>query len=330
MRRRAYVVLAILIGLVGLAAVFRLGDGSQHYRLGQDYERRGMEAHAIREYRSVLERQADHEGALLRLARLYDDQDQVDAIEMYRRFLARQPDSLSVGLRLARTYARRQRYDEAIAVFEDLADRRPQWPDLWAQLGYAYEMAGRPLPATEAYGRALTMAPDSSSVRYRLASLHQGLGNTQAAIREWKTLAEEFPREPELRTRMANSLIGLEEGDGETVRLGRTERTDLAEKHLRAAVEHSPHDLGARWSLALLLMRQGRYVPAIEHLRRILEMTPEDPYVHQALANVYQRTGNVRAARRHVAEFARTDRTQRIHAVAQTELQKQIEGVLKR
>ena len=330
MRRRPYAVLAILIGLLGLAAVFRLRDGSQHYRLGQDYERRGMKAHAIREYRSVLEGHADHEGALLRLARLYDDQDQAEAIEMYRKFLARQPDSLSVGLRLARTYARRQRYDEAIAVFEDLADQRPQWPDLWAQLGYAYEMAGRPLPATEAYSRALRMAPDSSSVRYRLAKLHQRLGNTQAAIGEWKTLVEEFPQEPELRTRMADLLIGLEEGDGETVRLGRTERTDLAEKHLRSAVEHSPNDLGARWSLALLLMRQGRYDPAIEHLRRILETTPEDPYVHQALANVYRRTGDEREARRHVAEFARTDRARKIHAVAQTELQKQIEQVLNR
>ena len=330
MRRRSFAVLAILIGLIGLAAVFRLSDGSQHYALGQDYERRGMKAHAIREYRSVLEGHADHEGALLRLAMLYDDQDQVDAIEMYRRFLAHQPDSLSVGLRLARSYARRQRHEEAIAVFEDLADRRPQWPDLWAQLGYAYETAGRPLPATEAYGRALTMAPDSSSVRYRLARLHQRLGNTQAAIGEWKTLVEEFPQEPELRTRMADLLIGLEEGDGETVRLERTERTDHAERHLRSAVEHSPNYLEARWSLALLLMRQGRYVPAIEHLGRILEVTPEDPQVHQALANVYQRTGNMSEARRHAAEFARTDRARRIHAVAQTELQKQIEQVLKR
>jgi len=330
MRRRSYAVLAILIGLVGLAALSRLWDGRQHYGLGQDYERRGMKAHAIREYRSVLEGHADHEGALLRLARLYDDQDQVQAIEMYRRFLALQPDSLSVGLRQARAYARRQRYDEAIAVFEELADRRPQWTDLWAQLGYAYEMAGRPLPATEAYGRVLTIAPDSSSVRYRLAILHQRLGNTQAAIREWKALVEEFPHEPELRTRIAGLLIGLEEGDGETVRLEQTERTDLAEKHLRSAVEYSPNDLGARWSLALLLMRQGRYIPAIDHLRKILEMTPENPYVHQALANVYQRTGNEREAQRHVAKFAWTDRTQQMHALAQTELQKQIERVLKR
>ena len=322
--------LLLVLTNLRVAPTGMVGEVEQHFWLGQAYEQKGMEANAIREYCAVLERQPDHEQALLRLASLYRDQKQYSrAIKIYHTFLSFHPESVPARFLLGNTYVEVQRYEDAISLFEELTSLQPQWAALWGGLGRTYAMAGQLERAVQAYRQVLAINPDSSLVRYQLARIYQDQENVQAAIEEFGILLEEAPDKYDFHTRLADLLIKQEETGKETIRLEQTPVTRTAEEHLHQAIQLRPDYVDARWSMGLLLARQGRYAEAIAHFEKILELTPQVYQVHNCLGNLYKRTEKEEESRLHFATYARAERGQRLQRLGKAEFEQHVERVLK-
>jgi tetratricopeptide (TPR) repeat protein len=74
-------------------------------------------------------------------------------------------------------------YDDALAVYQDIADATPRDPNAWSQLAQAAEAAGNVPKAITAYEKFLQLAPDdplAEGVKQRLAQLRQAQPSVQA------------------------------------------------------------------------------------------------------------------------------------------------------
>jgi tetratricopeptide (TPR) repeat protein len=325
--RRLYLGLAalVLLVLIGLK-IAPTDEIQQHFERGYAYKQKGMKAHAMREYRAVLERLPDHQDALLELAALYSEEKQYDrALKIYRTFLEFYPEAALVRFLQGNAYVESQRYEDAISAYEEIAPSRPQWAALWGRLGYAYSMVGQFEQAAGAYRRTLKTNPDSSLVRYQLARLYQDQENIEAAIKEFLILLEGAPDNHDFHTRLADLLIKQEEAGKETFGLESTPVTRTAEKHLQLAIQLSPGYVYSRWSMGFLLARQSRYIEAIGHFEKILELTPLDHRVHGCLGNLYERSGNEEKSRQHFTAYARAERGQQLQSRAKAEFERTLE-----
>ncbi len=331
-RRKALVALAVLLLManVGAGAMDAEGEPQQHFWLGYAYERNGMPANAMREYKWVLNQLPDHDDALLRLAALYvDEKEYRKAIDLYRQYLEFYPDADRVRYFLGNALLHMRRYKDAIATYAQVAEKRPNWAAIHGRIGYAHAMAGQLGPAADAYRRTLTLRPDSTVVRYQLARLYETQGQLQAAAAEYRTLLEQAPAEPEYRIRLADLLVA-EASDGQaTAMLEQTLQTQRAEALLRQAIDLAPSRVEGYWSMGLLLARQNRYPEALTSFEKIAELVPQDPQAHACLGNLYERLGRTAEAQQHFAEYDRLKRKRHLQDQAMAEVEKNLELVQK-
>ena len=327
----------VLVGVVGVIVLTNLGTGrmnmagdtQQRFWMGYAYEKKGMVANAMREYRAVLEARPDHRNALLSLANLYNAKAQhADAIEIYLQYLRFYPETVPARFLLGNAYLGTQLYQEAIAVYSDLVPLRPQWAALHGRLGYAYVMASQPQRAIQTYRQTLDLQPDSSLVRYQLTRLYEETGEIDAAEKECRILLSREPENPQYHTLLANLLIkreGVEKGANP---LGRSPRLLAAEDHLRQAVGLDANSVQTRWSLGLLLARQKRYSEAIEHFEKILLLSPTEFEAHRHLGNLYKRAGDLKKADEHYGLYSLADQQQKMRQRAETSIKEQLTRIL--
>jgi tetratricopeptide (TPR) repeat protein len=324
-----FAVLLLLVN-VGIAPMDMEGEPQQHFWLGYAYEKKGMPANAIREYRTTIEGMPDHENALLCLAALYSGQKRpLKAIEVYRQYLRAYPASERVRYLLANTQLMVGQYEESIFLYEELASWKPEWAELYGRLGYAHLMAGQPERAAAAYRRTLELQPDSTVVRYQLARLYQARGNREGAIEEYGRLLERGPERAEYRVHLADLLVEGEQEGRESILLEPTPGVRQAEEHLRRAIGQDAGFVLPYWKLGLLLARQNRYPEAVGFFEKIAEITPMDHQVHACLGNLYERMGRKGEAEERFARSARLERETRLQSRAQSELKEQMEEVQK-
>lgn len=316
----------LAIAALGLATNVRAGemnmagDGHTHFALAYSYERQGMTANAIREYRAALRLLPDHLDSSLRLAALLSaTREHGEAIAVYRGLLQRHPSAWRARFLLGNALLEAGRYEEAMAQYESLAVERPGWADLQGRLGYAYLMSHQPLRAVQAYREVLQLRPDSTLVRYQLARLYEDQDSLEAAAVQYGILAEADPADPELRTRLANALIAQEGPRGR--------RIQAAEEHLRQAIQIAPRDSQARWSLGLLLARQARYLEATAIFEELLELEPADELVYFCLANLHNRSGRRQRAEEFMDRYSTAVREKRIRRRAESDLRKVLESL---
>lgn len=330
-------VILLLLANAGTASMDMEGEPQQHFWLGYAYEKKGMPANAMREYRVAIEGNPDHENALLRLAGLYSGQKRpLKAIEVYRQYLKAYPASERVRYLLANVQLTVGQYEKSILIYEELASQKPEWAELHGRLGYAYLMSGQPKRAVAAYRRTLELQPDSTVVRYQLARLYQARGNREAAIEEYGRLLERGAERAEYHVHLADLLVEREEASSqweeegkESILLDPTPGVRRAEEHLRRAIGQNAEFVLPYWKLGLLLARQNRYPEAVGFFERIAEITPMDHQVHACLGNLYERMGRKEEAEERFARSTRLERETRLQNRAQTELKEQMEEVQK-
>ena len=331
-RRKALVALPLLLLManVGAGAMDVEGEPQQHFWLGYAYERNGMPANAMREYRWVLNRLPDHDDALLRLAALYvDEKEYHQAVGLYRKYLEFYPEADRVRYFLGNALLHMRRYEDAIATYEQVAEKRPDGAAIYGRIGYAHAMAGQLGQAADAYRRTLALRPDSILVRYQLARLYETEGQLQTAAAEYRTLLEQAPTEPEYRIRLANLLVEEATAGQTTALLEPTLQTQRAEALLRRAIDLDPNRVQGYWSMGLLLARQNRYAESLTFFEKIAELAPQDPQVHACLGNLYERLGRAEEAQEHFAEYDQLKRKRRLQDKAQAEVEKNLELVQK-
>jgi tetratricopeptide (TPR) repeat protein len=233
------------------------------------------------------------------------------------------PDRFDGHFNRAVTLARLRRPAEAAEAFrralEEAApeatgeDRLASWTGLGGQL----VLAGEPSEAADAYGEALALSPDDTSLAYRRGSALVDAGRGLEALAELteieartsdyrfssliaRVYVEQGQVDYALRAleRAVRKAAAADERSGQAaslVALGDLQRglgrdADAAAS-FRSAAEVDPASWQARYALAVAYLEGGQARAALEPLQEAVAIVPNDGNVRLALASAYDQVG---------------------------------------
>lgn len=182
-----------------------------------------------------------------------------DAVVQFTKALKINHQFIEAGLNLAATFCDVGRYDEAKAVFSEVAAATPKHkkvPELvmgrlanhHAECGSLYEQSGMPREAIEEYKRALALYERMPDVRLALGKLYFRSQQLDRALEEFRNIVNQFPDEHD-----AHLWLGLTHW-----KLGNTEQ---AQRQWQTA-----HSVGGSVGAAeayLKLLQVSKMTPAI-------------------------------------------------------------------
>jgi tetratricopeptide (TPR) repeat protein len=235
----------------------------------------------------------------------------------------------STGLQLLRAYTGLGRDADAVEVALQLSRLHPDDPEVLYHGGRLF--------ANFAYLQTMKLsevAPQSIWMHQARGELHESRGYYDAAIREYRTVAEMDPRRPGIHLRLGRALLARAASDPaaasardeavkafeDELRLDPTNATasyELGEIYRRAdelakaatlfelALKHDPGFEEAHVGLARVLIRDGKPELALPHLRKAIASSPDDEVAHYQLSVAYGRLGNAAEQAKAVAEFRR-------------------------
>ena len=198
------------------------------------------------------------------------------------------------------TLARNAEFGSEVAIWQTVADRRPERATGHLSLGAALAMAGRSGEAIESYRRGLALSPQPSEEfdgRFNLGLEFVKRQEWSEAIRHLRFCLDRDPSHPTANALMGQALSGQ----------GLPEQ---AIEHYRSAIEVNPNEPGAQLahfglnrdtaldllrnsrlglarSLVVLgdsLMGEGSYEEAVVHYREALGIMPDNPDIQFNLA----------------------------------------------
>jgi hypothetical protein len=94
-----------------------------------------------------------------------------EAIALYRQVLDVRPDHAVAANNMGNAYQKLGRFADAVACYRQACDARPDNADIRTNLGRALEASGNAQQALEELGRALELAPHSAEIHCHIATL---------------------------------------------------------------------------------------------------------------------------------------------------------------
>jgi len=180
------------------------------------------------------------------------------------RYLQNDPRNLRVNQILGDAAAAAGLPDTAIAVFEELAEMRPDEPDVHKSLGDLYHQKGRIDEALTAYERALELRPHDADVQKARKNLAAEGAIRTSGIDRAQSSRELVKDEQEMRAMEANK------------RLVKTpEEIASAIEEAEEALKADPQNVQRIRELAELNYQKGDVEEAIEVLEEALELQPD-------------------------------------------------------
>ncbi|MDP9192618.1 MAG: sulfatase-like hydrolase/transferase [Acidobacteriota bacterium] len=183
--------------------------------------------------------------------------------------------------------AHRGDHRDAIAIYRDVLERNPKFPDAWGQLAAAYRSAGMLQESVNAYKRGLEMTPSlRQEIALSLGSVLLEMGNydESAAHAELALSAQEKP------ARLLLGRVGLARKD-----------FVAAEQQARLVIPDHSYSLSAMVLLGQSLIGQRRYPEALATLESAREQAAKrdvaaPPLLNFALGDLLARTGRTAEA----------------------------------
>jgi tetratricopeptide (TPR) repeat protein len=240
----------------------------------------------------------------------------------YRKAVELDPSELSHERGLGQTLLAEEKYSEALAVYQKLADLMPDDSDVYLRLAQIYRELHQLDHAEENLLKARQYAPGSVEVMYNEAMLYEAQGRYEDAIRVLSDAVSGLKSQSTVLPSRRRSLAILYQQLGqlyrdsqnfqaavftyeELGRLGDEEDrrsrmlimdTYRAAKDLPKALQAGkealakyPSDPGLRTSNALLLGENGQTDEAVKVLRSQLTKTEADRDIYLNIAQVYER-----------------------------------------
>ncbi|WP_343869067.1 tetratricopeptide repeat protein [Caenispirillum bisanense] len=195
----------------------------------------------------------------------------------------------SARLRMADNLERIGRFDEAVALIEEVTRAYPDRPEPLMVLGDLHRRNKQWTAAVDGYNRAIALLPE---VRPEHWSWFYSRGIAFERSDQWPKAEADFrkaldlsPDQPFVLNYLGYSWIDkgmhLEEG------------REMIEK----AVRQRPRDGYIVDSLGWVLFLMGDYDGAVRHLERAIELTPDDPTINDHLGDAYWMVGRRLEAR---------------------------------
>ena len=152
------------------------------------------------------------------------------------------------------------RYDEAAAVYADLARALPTDAGILLNLGMAQSMAGRPREAIKTLERAVQLKPSLHPAWLFLGTAYLDVSDAASAVRPLGKAVATDPSSVRARRMLADAYLTLE-------------RFDEADRQLRRLTELDKNDAAAWYALGH--SHEARARLAFDRLRQV---SPESPY----------------------------------------------------
>ncbi len=246
-------------------------DLQKQFETGVAHHRAGRLADAQEVYRKVLERDANHAGALnllgLVAGQLGDDE---KAIELIGRAVAIKPEYREAHINLGNSLCRRGRLEEAVTAYKRALELNPKDAISLCNLSAALKDLGKLDGAIEAAGRAIEINPNS-------AEAYNNLGNALARRREFEEAIAAYQRAIEINPNYLEALVNL------GVLWKDRGKLDEAMTPLRRAAQLNPQFSETYNQLGNVLKDMGQMDRAIASYRRAVSLRPNDSSAHSNL-----------------------------------------------
>jgi tetratricopeptide (TPR) repeat protein len=241
-------------------------------------------ARAVEQYREILRMDPGDTEAALWLARLYRLQNEHEkAGEVLRGMLEREPENEAAIEQLTQLLLDMGKSSEAIALLEQIVKRSPT-PGLLDLLGDAYTQMHEAAKAEQAYRKAIELEPGEAGHRRGLGLALLAEDKYQAALEQFKKLAELEPDDADNYLRMAQIYRQLHQ-------------LDLAEESLLQAKQRAPGSLEVTYYEATIYEAQGRFDDAIRVLSGavagIKAQSSATPASRRTLGILYEQLGRL-------------------------------------
>ncbi len=102
-----------------------------------------------------------------------------------------------------------EQWDLAITALSELGRLTPDNPDVWTELGFAYQRQKNYPAASDAYRRAIAINPRQSWAHLLLANVLRAQGQPEAALIEARQATELAPRLPQAWDALGNAQLAL-------------------------------------------------------------------------------------------------------------------------
>jgi tetratricopeptide (TPR) repeat protein len=250
---------------------------------------------AIEQYEQIIKIEPDSVDDHLLLGRLYKVNNDLQKAESeFKTALKLQPDSEEAVTTLALLYTEEGDSTRAAQVLSAVPDASRS-AKLYSVLGYTYEQQKEYKKAIDAYRKAIALDRDNLDAIRGLAENLMNDGQTEAALEQYKVIADANPEDAQTYVRIAEIYR-------------RSGKFDLALENLKKAQSMVPDSIDVPYNLARVYQAQGRYDDAVQILQDLLKKTekPENNYTQaeknnrsvflELLGSVYRDNNNSQLA----------------------------------
>jgi len=215
---------------------------------------------AIDQYEQIVKIEPDSVDDHLLLGRLYRlNNDLQKAESEYKIAVKLQPDSEEAVTTLAVLYGEEGDTNRAVQVLSSIPEASRS-AKLYSALGYTYEQQKQYKNAAQAYRHAIELDRDNLDAIRGLADNLLNDGQTDAALEQYKTIADANPEDAQTYLRIA-----------EIYRKQR--KFDLALDNLKKAESMVQDSVEVPFNIAVVYQAQGRYDEAAQVLQDLLKKT---------------------------------------------------------
>ena len=263
-------------------------------RLAQEYVRQGLLTEAVEQVEAGLKQDPKSEDGRMMLAGLYSALKMYDqALSQYQELIKQHPENNEAPIFIGAILAEQKKYDEAVAHFEQVG-KSPKTEE--PSRAYYYigrirsEQGGKQnlKAAEQALAQALKSKPNYSDAALALAGVLKDQDREKAGLLLLESFQEKFGPHREVARVLSRTYL-------------EQENYEKAFAQLEILESFERENLNVRIQLALILIEQKKYIPAIIRLEDILAQAPELDKIRYYLGAVYEEIKNNSLAIQHYA-----------------------------
>jgi Flp pilus assembly protein TadD len=169
-------------------------------------------------------------------------------------------------------------FAEAVESFKKAAEKDPEQPAVWANLGSAYGKLKQWDPAVEAYNKAIALKPNDPALYQNLAGVYSDAGDLDKSKEYFEKAAQIAATQDPKTAATQYYNIGVT-----NINAGRSQE---AAEALNKALEFDPNHAEAHYQLGLTLLGLNKIEEAVSHLKKYAELAPAGPNAETAKALV--------------------------------------------
>jgi len=222
---------------------------------------------AIEQYEQIIKIEPDNMDDHLLLGRLYRLNNDLGKAEAeFKTAVKLQPNSEEAVTTLAYLYNEEGDANHAVQVLSSVPDDGRS-AKMYSALGYTYEQQKQYKEAIAAYRHAIELDRDNLDAIRGLAENLMNDGQTEAALEQYKVIADANPEDAQTYLHMAE--IYRKSG-----------KFDLALENLKKAETMVQDSIEVPYNMAAVYQAQGRYDEAVQTLQDLLKKTekPDNSY----------------------------------------------------